>query len=81
MVPEYQHYLYFEVNKKHFELILMGGCSHVAKLISPIHFDLPNKIPHWQMHKVKMSALVGSPRFDETANGLKNGITSSLAIA
>lgn len=28
-----------------------------------------------------MSARVGSPRFEETANGLKNGITSSLAMA
>lgn len=28
-----------------------------------------------------MSALVGSPRFDDTANGAKNGITSSLAMA
>lgn len=33
------------------------------------------------MHNVKRSARVGSPRFDETANGLKNGTTSSLAIA
>lgn len=38
-------------------------------------------MPHWQMQSVRMSARVGSPRFDETANGLKNGITSSLAIA
>lgn len=30
---------------------------------------------------VKMSARVGSPRFDETANGRRNGMTSSLAIA
>lgn len=28
-----------------------------------------------------ISARVGSPRFDDTANGLKNGITSSRAIA
>lgn len=42
---------------------------------------IPNKIPHWQIHNVKIRARVGSPRFDDTANGLKNGITSSLAIA
>lgn len=28
-----------------------------------------------------MSARVGSPRFDETAKGLRNGMTSSLAMA
>lgn len=42
---------------------------------------LPSKIPHWQIRIVKIRARVGSPRFDETANGARNGITSSLAIA
>lgn len=41
----------------------------------------PKRIPPWQIMTVKMSARVGSPRFDETAKGLRNGITSSLAIA
>lgn len=33
------------------------------------------------MKIVNINALKGSPRDDETANGLKKGITSSLAIA
>lgn len=44
-------------------------------------FFLPNKMPDWQMSNVKISARVGSPRFEDTANGCSNGITSSLAIA
>lgn len=42
---------------------------------------LPNKMPDWQINNVKISARVGSPRFEDTANGCNNGITSSLAIA
>lgn len=42
---------------------------------------LPNRMPDWHMTNVNMSARVGSPRLDDTANGRKNGITSSLAIA
>lgn len=42
---------------------------------------LPNRIPPWQMIRVSTSARVGSPRFEDTANGLKNGMTSSLAMA
>lgn len=33
------------------------------------------------MSNVKISARVGSPRFEDTANGCSRGITSSLAIA
>lgn len=33
------------------------------------------------MKTVNINALVGSPRLDDTANGLKNGIVSSLAMA
>lgn len=33
------------------------------------------------MSNVKISARVGSPRFEDTANGCNSGITSSLAIA
>lgn len=33
------------------------------------------------MNTVKIKARVGSPRLDETANGLRNGITSSFAMA
>lgn len=44
-------------------------------------YTLPNRIPHWQMHSVSINALVGSPRFDDTANGWRNGIIWSLAIA
>lgn len=43
--------------------------------------NLPNKIPHWQIKRVKMSARVGSPRDDDTANGWMNGMMPSLAIA
>lgn len=42
---------------------------------------IPKRIPPWQMKTVNINALVGSPRLDDTANGLKNGIVSSLAMA
>lgn len=38
-------------------------------------------MPHWQMTRVSKRARKGSPRFDDTANGRRNGITSSRAIA
>lgn len=41
----------------------------------------PKRIPPWQIMTVKIRARVGSPRFDDTANGRKNGMTSSLAMA
>lgn len=41
----------------------------------------PRRIPHWQITIVNSKALTGSPRLDETANGDKNGIIPSLAIA
>lgn len=42
---------------------------------------LPKRMPHWQMHIVRMRARVGSPRLEETANGARNGIMLSLAMA
>lgn len=33
------------------------------------------------MHRVRINALVGSPREEDTANGAKNGMMPSLAIA
>lgn len=42
---------------------------------------LPNRIPHWEMHKVISKARVGSPRDEDTANGLRNGIIPSFAMA
>lgn len=41
----------------------------------------PKRIPPWQIMIVKSRARVGSPRFEDTAKGRKNGITSSFAIA
>lgn len=41
----------------------------------------PNKIPHWQIRRVRIRARVGSPRLDDTSNGFKNGIIPSRAIA
>lgn len=42
---------------------------------------LPSKIPHWQMNNVANKARVGSPRDEDTANGLRNGMIPSLAMA
>lgn len=46
-----------------------------------VDWNLPSKMPPWQMKSVRMRARVGSPRLEETANGLRNGMTSSLAMA
>lgn len=42
---------------------------------------IPNRIPPWQIKTVKIRARVGSPRLEDTANGLRNGMTSSFAMA
>lgn len=42
---------------------------------------LPMMMPHWHTATVMISALVGSPVADDLANGCRNGIMSSLAMA
>lgn len=41
----------------------------------------PMSIPHWHTMTVMIRALVGSPDAEDLANGCKNGIMSSFAIA
>lgn len=41
----------------------------------------PINMPHWHTTTVMISALVGSPDADDLANGRRNGMMSSLAIA
>lgn len=41
----------------------------------------PMRMPHWHTMTVIISALVGSPDADDLANGCRNGMMSSLAMA
>lgn len=74
-------FLYHKTKNRAKRRTASAGVTAFGDLERNRNQNQPKRIPPWQIMTVKSRARVGSPRFEDTANGARNGMTSSLAMA